>query len=118
VGAVVRRGTRATPRFYGQFKDLDGRYKMRALKGCRTSEEAARALAKMELRISHIVLPLVAYSALSVSGILLPRDPGPWLFVVAASTLLLLFVGIHNAWDSVTYIALQRQTRPEGNTPP
>jgi hypothetical protein len=27
----------------------------------------------------------------------------PALFVVGAATLLLLFVGIHNAWDAVTY---------------
>ena len=30
------------------------------------------------------------------------------------AVLLLLFVGIHNAWDSALYIALQRRQRPEG----
>jgi hypothetical protein len=28
------------------------------------------------------------------------------LFVVAGTALLFLFIGIHNAWDTVTYIAL------------
>jgi len=30
------------------------------------------------------------------------------LFVIAATCLVLLFVGIHNAWDTVTYIAIGR----------
>jgi len=28
------------------------------------------------------------------------------LFVIATMALLLLFIGIHNAWDTVTYIAV------------
>ena len=27
--------------------------------------------------------------------------------IIGAVTLLLLFIGIHNAWDTVTYIALE-----------
>ncbi|MEP6993322.1 MAG: hypothetical protein ABI968_02285 [Acidobacteriota bacterium] len=38
--------------------------------------------------------------------------------VIGATTLLLLFIGIHNAWDTVTYIALdrleQRRSKSEG----
>jgi hypothetical protein len=64
--------------------------------------------------IWHFVLPLLAYAALVVSGVLLPRDPAPLLFVVGGASLLLLFVGIHNAWDSVTYIALARRRRGDG----
>jgi hypothetical protein len=59
--------------------------------------------------IWHIVLPLVAYVALLVNGILLPGDAATCLFIVGASALLLLFVGIHNAWDAVTYIAIHRR---------
>jgi hypothetical protein len=33
------------------------------------------------------------------------------LFIVAADALLLLFVGIHNAWDTATYLALERIQR-------
>jgi hypothetical protein len=29
------------------------------------------------------------------------------LLVIAAATVLLLFIGIHNAWDVVTYLALE-----------
>jgi hypothetical protein len=45
---------------------------------------------------------------------LLPHDEAPLLFVIGASALLLLFVGIHNAWDSVTYIASLRRNRQGG----
>ena len=55
----------------------------------------------------HTILPLVSYTALVLAAILLPGLPAPALFVIAAATVLLLFIGIHNAWDNVTYIALE-----------
>ena len=55
----------------------------------------------------YVVLPLVAYVMLAVSGILLARHLPASLFVIAATALLLLFIGIHNAWDTVTYIAVE-----------
>ncbi|TMD62348.1 MAG: hypothetical protein E6I97_26770 [Chloroflexi bacterium] len=54
----------------------------------------------------HIVLPLVSYTAIVVAAMLLPGHPVPALFVIAAATVLLLFIGIHNAWDNVTYTAI------------
>ena len=54
----------------------------------------------------YITFPLVSYIAFVVSAILLPVNPAPALFVIAAATLLLLFTGIHNAWDTVTYVAI------------
>jgi len=62
--------------------------------------------------IWHGALPLIAYATLLVAAIFLQRDSVTWLFVIGGITLLLLFVGIHNAWDSVVYIALQRR-QPE-----
>jgi hypothetical protein len=64
--------------------------------------------------IFHTVLPLIAYATFLAGGIFLPQDPGPWLFAIAGASLVLLFVGIHNAWDAVTYIALVRKRKPEG----
>ncbi len=55
----------------------------------------------------HTVFPLVSYTALLVAAILLPGHPAPALFVIAAATVLLLFIGIHNAWDNVVYIAFE-----------
>ncbi len=63
----------------------------------------------------HTVLPLVSYTALVVAAILLPSHPAPALFVIAAATLLLLFIGIHNAWDVVTYTAFER-FRPQNTS--
>jgi hypothetical protein len=52
----------------------------------------------------HVVFPLVSYVALVVSAMVLPGNPGETLFIIGAATMLLLFIGIHNAWDNVTYI--------------
>lgn len=56
-------------------------------------------------------LPLAAYAALTAGAILLPRYGAAPLFMVAAATLLLLFDGIHNAWDTVTYVAVSQAER-------
>ena len=41
----------------------------------------------------------------------LPGNAALALFVIGAATVLLLFIGIHNAWDVVTYIALEDSQR-------
>jgi hypothetical protein len=51
----------------------------------------------------HLVLPVVAYAILTVSAFSAPSYPREALFGVGAAALLLLFSGIHNAWDSVAY---------------
>jgi hypothetical protein len=63
--------------------------------------------------IWHNALPLIAYATLLVAALVLQRYQAPSLFVIAGIALLLLFVGIHNAWDAVIYIALQRRQPPE-----
>ena len=55
----------------------------------------------------HTVFPLISYTALVVSAIVLPGNPALALFGIGAVTLLLLFIGIHNAWDTVTYLAVE-----------
>ena len=51
----------------------------------------------------HAVLPIAAYATLCVSAYEALAHPAGCLFGVAAAALLLLFIGIHNAWDAVTY---------------
>lgn len=51
----------------------------------------------------HVLLPFAAYFALAVSAVAAQFRPGEALFGVGAAALLLLFTGIHNAWDAVTY---------------
>jgi hypothetical protein len=59
--------------------------------------------------IWHVILPLIAYVTLLVLGFTLLGHPESWLFLIGAMALLLLFIGIHNSWDTVTYIAVQQQ---------
>jgi hypothetical protein len=51
----------------------------------------------------HVVLPLAAYTALALSAFAAQYTAGPALFLVGAAALVLLLIGIHNAWDAVTY---------------
>ena len=51
----------------------------------------------------HALLPLTAYAMLAVSACVAYWHARPALFAVGAAALLLLFIGIHNAWDIVTY---------------
>ncbi|HEV7994088.1 MAG TPA: hypothetical protein VGP25_19835 [Gemmatimonadaceae bacterium] len=73
----------------------------------------------------HAALPVVGYGALLGAALALRSHAHEALFFVAAVTLLLVFIGIHNAWDTVTYVAisdLQRRAeerrRDEGGVPP
>jgi hypothetical protein len=56
--------------------------------------------------IWHALLPLVAYGAITAAGFALRRDADAALFAIGAAAVLLLFIGIHNAWDTVTYVAI------------
>jgi len=56
----------------------------------------------------HIALPLAAQATLLAGGLALVRHPNGALYTIAAAALLLLFIGIHNAWDTVTFLVLQR----------
>jgi hypothetical protein len=69
----------------------------------------------MEDWLWHTVFPLVSYTALVVAAIVLPGNPAPALFVIGAVTVLFLFIGIHNAWDDVIYIAIER-SQPENKS--
>jgi hypothetical protein len=51
----------------------------------------------------HVLLPFAAHAALVVSACAARSHARGSLFGVAAAALLLLFIGIHNAWDAVTY---------------
>ena len=53
--------------------------------------------------LCHSILPLAVYTTLLVSAVTALWNTRGSLFGVGAAALLLLFVGIHNAWDMVTY---------------
>jgi hypothetical protein len=60
----------------------------------------------------HLLLPLTAYVMLTASACLAYANTRPALFALGAATLLLLFVGIHNAWDTVVYHVFVRKIEP------
>jgi len=51
----------------------------------------------------HFLLPVAAYALLGVAAIAAYSNARMALFVVGAATLVFLFVGIHNAWDAITW---------------
>jgi len=51
----------------------------------------------------HVLLPCAAYATVAASAYAAPRHAHGAMFVLGAAVLLLLFIGIHNAWDAVTY---------------
>jgi hypothetical protein len=57
----------------------------------------------------HVLLPFAAYAMLAGSAYVAHSHARPALLVVGAATLMLLFVGIHNAWDAVTYHVFVKQ---------
>ena len=57
----------------------------------------------LEDRVFHVVLPVVGYAVLVASALAADAHAHEALFGVGAAAVLLLFVGIHNVWDTVAY---------------
>jgi hypothetical protein len=56
----------------------------------------------------HAILPFVAYAILLISALTAHTHEREALFLVGAASLLLMFIGIHNAWDAVTWHVFTR----------
>ena len=69
--------------------------------------------------IFHVVLPFVSYVLMLVAAATIARFDTPALFSIGAASLILLAVGVHNAWDTVTYLALDagREAPPDPTEP-
>jgi hypothetical protein len=61
----------------------------------------------------YVGVPLIAYIALIAGAILLVGNPVPALFIIGGVMALLMFIGIRNAWDIVTYIVILPVTQPD-----
>jgi len=57
----------------------------------------------------HAALPTAVYGALLGMAFLIPRCTDQGLYGVAAISMLLLYIGIHNAWDVAVSISLREQ---------
>jgi hypothetical protein len=67
--------------------------------------------------IFHIILPYASYGLLLIASVVLNRDQTLALFMFGGVSLLLMFVGIHNAWDTATFLVAQRITEKSGQQP-
>jgi ribosomal protein S18 acetylase RimI-like enzyme len=65
----------------------------------------------------HVLLPAAAYAAVVVASVLFRKTTTGPLFAVALGTLVLLCVGIHNAWDTVIFITVTSLSRRRSDTP-
>jgi hypothetical protein len=59
----------------------------------------------------HTVLPFIAYALILIAAGFFTRYSQRLLFLIALAVLLLLFVGIHNSWDTITYFAISASKR-------
>lgn len=66
----------------------------------------------LEDLVWYSILPLVAYAAILAGAIILLVIPIDAMFAIAAGVLLLIIVGIRNAWDIVTFLAIEGPTKP------
>ena len=64
----------------------------------------------------YMALPLLASMMLIAAAVMLQKNSNPSLalYLIGSAMMLLLIVGIRNAWDNVTFLALKRShTHPE-----
>lgn len=79
----------------------------------RRARSATQYRAVLEDWVWHVVLPFVAYATITASALWMTAHAERGLFGIGLAALLLVFIGIHNAWDTVTYIALTARERRE-----
>lgn len=60
----------------------------------------------------YVVIPIIAYAALGTSAFTAAMYQHESLFAVAGAAVVLLFVGIHNSWDAVSYHVLVAHAKP------
>ena len=68
--------------------------------------------------IWHTVLPLIAYGSVAWGGIRFEASTPAAMFAIGGASVLLLFIGLHNAWDTVTYIVVVRPGSQQESAPP
>jgi hypothetical protein len=59
--------------------------------------------------IWNVVLPAVVYGSLLACAFLIWRRPEASMYCVATDSLLLMFIGIHNAWDIAVWNSVRKQ---------
>ncbi|MGB6309157.1 MAG: hypothetical protein WBF89_15335 [Steroidobacteraceae bacterium] len=62
--------------------------------------------------IWNVIVPAIAYGSLLAIAFLIWRRPDPCLYAAATASLLLLIIGIHNAWDIAVYNTVSKPGEP------
>jgi hypothetical protein len=65
----------------------------------------------------HVIAPFLSYSCLAVVAYSIWHEPQLSLYAVAVASLLLLFAGIHNAWDIAVWMASKNQEKQSRSQP-
>jgi hypothetical protein len=66
----------------------------------------------------NVILPAMVYAVLLTSALLIWRQPSLSLYGVGAASVLLMFVGIHNAWDVAVWNSVRKQGEPSKRDEP
>ena len=64
----------------------------------------------------HVILPLAAYATLAASAFSIAFHRQIALFANGGAAMLLLFIGIHNAWDAITYHVFVQRKKQMGQS--
>ena len=64
-------------------------------------------------RCCYGLLPIVAYAAMLAAAVMIVLRVDSPLYVLAASLLLLLIVGMRNAWDMASFMILRNTNPPD-----
>lgn len=62
--------------------------------------------------VFYSLVPFGAYALMLFGALSLTRAAHTALFAIAASVVVLIFLGIRNAWDIVTFIAVEEEAAP------
>jgi len=63
----------------------------------------------------YMAFPLLANVLLIIAALVLSQTPSLALYIIGLAMLLLLLVGVRNAWDNVTFLAVERAHSEEKN---
>ena len=66
--------------------------------------------------IWNVILPALCFGVLLIMALLFPIRSKPCLYGVAAAIMVLMIVGIHNAWDIAVWNSVNRQNEADPET--
>lgn len=59
--------------------------------------------------VYRVIIPAIGYAAVAAAALVARTDERAALFELSAAVLLLLFTGIHDAWDNATFLVFYKR---------